>query len=270
MKLTLVEAQKIMRENGNNLNLRWRQIECLPDGLVVKGNLNLYGNPIKVLPKGLVVYGNLILSKTLVEYLPNDLIVGGNVDLDNTPIKTLPPDLIVCGYLDLSYTPIKVLPNNLVIGKSLYLQNTSLTTLPKGLVIGECLDLRKTWITALPSDIIVNGRVYEDGLKVGNPTCHYMQNGYYIPNRYVYANGVLTQIERCNIEQGFVVYYGKLSNRNVVSNGEQYVVCANIQSGIDELISKDMTKNSTKCKNLTFYSMISETKRRDIKKVTQA
>ena len=107
MKLTLVEAQRIMEKSSGNLNLYGTQIQSLPDNLMVGGNLNLRG--------------------TQIQSLPDNLTVGGNLDLRGTQIQSLPDNLTVGGYLDLEGTQIQNLPDNLTVGGSLYLEGTQIT-----------------------------------------------------------------------------------------------------------------------------------------------
>lgn len=257
MKLTLEKAQKIMERNDGNLDLKWKQIESLPDNLTVLGNLDMYGSQIKELPKGLVVYGNINVSKTLIEELPEDLVVGGNIEANNTPLKKLPENLVVPGYLDVTFTPLRVLPNNLVVGRTLYLQKTHLEKLPIGLTIGQSLDVRKTLITTLPEDLIVNERVYSDRLKSACPKRNRLRNGDCVDGRYIYANDVLTEVEYSYKENGCTVYVGKLKGKNVVSDGVYYVQCSDVKEGIDEIRSKTITAlDIVQYKNLTLDSVV--------------
>ena len=86
MKLTLKEAEKMMKNSGGYLDLQGTQIQSLPDNLTVGGYLDLRG--------------------TQIQSLPDNLTVGGSLDLQDTPIQSLPDNLTVGGYLDLQGTPI--------------------------------------------------------------------------------------------------------------------------------------------------------------------
>lgn len=257
MKLTLEKAQKIMERNGGNLDLKWKQVESLPDNLIVQGDLDVYNCSIRSLPKGLVVYGSLNISKTLIEELPEDLIVGKNVEANNTPLRKLPGNFVVPGYLDVTCTPLKILSDNLVVGNSLYLQKTNLEELPAGLVVGQSLDIRKTLITTLPEDVIVNERVYSDRLKSASLKRNRLRSGDYVEGRYIYANGILTEVEYAYKEKECTVYVGRLKGRNVVSYGVYYVQCNNVEEGIDEIRSKTITAlDIVQYKNLTLDSEV--------------
>ena len=104
MKLTLEQAEKMMEENGGNLDLSSTQITELPSGLTVGGWLDLRHTQITELPSGLTVGGWLDLSSTQITELPSDLTVGW-LDLRGTQITELPSDLTV-GWLDLRGTQI--------------------------------------------------------------------------------------------------------------------------------------------------------------------
>ena len=64
MKLTIEEAQNMMKRNSGYLNLRGTPIQTLPDNLTVGGSLNLSDTPIQTLPDNLtaVSYTHLPLS----------------------------------------------------------------------------------------------------------------------------------------------------------------------------------------------------------------
>ena len=66
MKLTLKKAQKLMKENGDSLDLRGTQITALPDNLTVGGSLDLRGTQITALPDNLTVGGSLDLRGTQI------------------------------------------------------------------------------------------------------------------------------------------------------------------------------------------------------------
>ena len=85
MKLTLEQAEKMMEENGGNLDLSSTQITELPSGLTVGGWLDLRHTQITELPSGLTVGGWLDLSSTQITELPSDLTVGW-LDLRGTQI----------------------------------------------------------------------------------------------------------------------------------------------------------------------------------------
>ena len=106
-KLTLEQAEQLMRRTGGSLDLSSTQITALPDNLTVGGSLDLRG--------------------TQITALPDNLTVGGSLDLSSTQITALPDNLTVGGWLDLSSTQITALPDNLTVGGSLYLRGTQIT-----------------------------------------------------------------------------------------------------------------------------------------------
>lgn len=63
-KLTLEQAQKMMENNSDNLDLSGTQVSALPDNLIVGGWLDLSDTPITVLPDSLTVGGSLYLTGT--------------------------------------------------------------------------------------------------------------------------------------------------------------------------------------------------------------
>ena len=87
MKLTLEQAQKMMKRNGGSLYLIGTVITSLPDNLTVGGSIDLEGC-------------------TGITSLPDNLTVGGYLDLRGTGITSLPDNLTVGGYLDLRGTGI--------------------------------------------------------------------------------------------------------------------------------------------------------------------
>ena len=105
-KLSLEQAEDIMKNNGGWLDLRGTQITSLPDNLTVGGGLDLRGTQITSLPDNLTVGGWLDLRGTQITSLPDNLTVGGWLDLSGTQITSLPDNLTVGGGLDLSGTQI--------------------------------------------------------------------------------------------------------------------------------------------------------------------
>ena len=95
MKLTLEEAQKMMKSCEGNLDLYGAKVDELPNNLTVGGWLDLRNTPIKELPDNLTVGGELNLVGTQIEELPDNLTVGGWLDLVGTQIEELPDNLRV-------------------------------------------------------------------------------------------------------------------------------------------------------------------------------
>ena len=153
-ELTLIEAEKIMEENGGGLYLRNTPIKRLPEGLSVSGNLDLSGTEITELPDNLTVGGWLALIGTPITKLPKRLTVGDDIDLSFSSITKLPEGLTVNGNLDLSHSEIAELPNELSVSGSLSLNGTKITKLPDALTVGGSL-ISGTKIKELPDNLIV-------------------------------------------------------------------------------------------------------------------
>ena len=63
--------------------------------------------------------------------------------------------------------------------------------------------------------------------------------GDYAPGRYLFADGILTQISQKKAFGGYDVYVGKIKGRNVVSDGTYYAHCDKIRDGIEDLQFKE-------------------------------
>ena len=144
---------------------------------------------------------------------------GGDLDLSETPITSLPEGLTVAGNLYLSGTQITSLPEGLTVGGSLYLRGTQITTLTEGLTVGGSLDLRGTQIT--------NRTKFKK-----------LQNGDYVPGRYLYADGILTHVKRKRVLHGYTYYVGKIKGQNVIYDGKNYAHCKSFKSGVEDLAFK--------------------------------
>ena len=256
--LTLEQAQKMMEQNGGNLDLSYTPITTLPEGLTVGGSLDLSNTPITVLPEGLTIGGSLYLNGTPITTLPEGLTVGDALFLSSTPITTLPEGLKVGGLLDLRCTQITTLPEGLTVGDSLYLNgtpitalpeeltvggwldlsNTPITALPEGLTVGGSLDLSNTPITVLPEGLTVGGWLYLSGTNVKETKHKKLQDGDYVPKRYIYADGILTHIKGRRKINGYTFYRGRIKGQNVITDGKHYAHCKNIREGIKDLAFK--------------------------------
>ena len=199
MKYTLEELQKIMEDSD--------------------GDLDLSETPITTLPEGLTVAGDLDLSGTQITSLPEGLTVGGWLDLRGTPITTLQEGLTVAGSINISVTQITSLPDGLTVGGSLDLRGTQITSLPEGLTVGGCIALRGTQIT--------NRTKFKK-----------LQNGDYVPGRYLYADGILTHVKRKRVLHGYTYYVGKIKGKNVIYDGKNYAHCKSFKSGVEDLAFK--------------------------------
>lgn len=276
MKLTIEEAKAMMEKDNGSLILSCDDITGLPDNLTVEGWLFLNGCPIANLPKGLKVKGSLYLMGTMIEELPDAPTVGGSIDLSyskitklpdgftvngnlhlrGTPITELPDVLTVGGSLDLSHSMISELPDGLTVGEWLDLEGTPITELPKDLIIGGSLQLRRTGITELPVGLTVGGFLHltdplitelPDDLTVGGFVTGFggntssvkrLEDGDYIPGRYLYADGILTHVNRKRKFRDYDYFIGKIPGHNVLYDGTYYVHCKDIRDGIRDLAFK--------------------------------
>lgn len=102
-ELTMAMAKEIMEQNGGSLDLRFTDIDSLPDNLTVGGSLDL--------------------SHTKIESLPENLVVGGWLNINNTNVKSLPENLkigdLVCADKTLQYMSI-LKPGDYEPGRYLY------------------------------------------------------------------------------------------------------------------------------------------------------
>ena len=106
-------------------------------------------------------------------------------------------------------------------GGYLDLRGTGITALPDNLTVGGSLDLRGTGITAA------------ERAKVKT-----LQNGDYVPGRYLYADNMLTHVKKCRKIGTHTLYVGKIPGRNVVTDGVNYAHCKNLREGIADLLFK--------------------------------
>ena len=278
MKLTLQKAERMMAENNGNLDIRYdtRYTE-LPEGLTVDGNLDIsytglrelpegltvggwldaMGSEIKELPEGLIVGGSLDVRDSEIRKLPENLTVGGGLYMEHTKIKKLPEGLTVDGDLNIRNTEIKELPEGLIVGGALDISDTEIKELPEGFMVGGWLDVRGseirklperltvggslymkgTEIKELPESLVVGGYIYWDEKTCKSPTS--LRQGDYAPGRYLFADGILTQIFQKKAFGGYDVYVGKIKGRNVVSDGTYYAHCDKIRDGIEDLQFKE-------------------------------
>lgn len=183
---------------------------------------------------------------------------GDWLDLRGTRVTTLPDNLTVGGWLDLEGAPITTLPDNLTVGGSLNLSGTQITTLPDNLTVGGWLDLRGTRITSLPDNLTVGGCLDLSNTQITNPNNYRrLQDGDYVPGRYLYADGILTHVKGCKQVQGYTYYIGKIKDHNVVSDGTYYAHCETLRDGLADLIFKAaQDRGADQYKDLTLDSLV--------------
>lgn len=100
---------------------------------------------------------------------------------------------------------------------------------------GWSLDLRGTGITSLPDGLSVGGSLDLRGTGIKNPKFKRLKDGDYVPNKYIYADGILTHVKSIRVVNGYTLYIGKFKGRNVVSDGTYYAHCDNFRDGIADL-----------------------------------
>lgn len=106
---------------------------------------------------------------------------------------------------------------------------------------GGWLDLSGTPITALPDTLTVGGSLYLSGTQITaaeKAKVKKLRNGDYVPDRYLYVDGILTHIKNKRHVRGYDLYIGKIKGKNVVSDGEYYAHCKNLRDGIADIAFK--------------------------------
>ena len=166
--LPAYELGHIQDTNGD-----WHPIDCLPDGLEVRGNLDLgrlpdypLNTPVITLPKGLKVGGTLDLRNSGITVLKDGLQVLGSLDISDTEIRRLPDNLSVGGFLDASRSKIRRLPTGLKIGGPLIILQTMIDELPADLCVGGDFHLNETEVTVFPKGITVGGSIWMSNSKI--------------------------------------------------------------------------------------------------------
>ena len=143
-------------------------------------------------------------------------------------------------------------------GGNLYLRGTQITALPEGLTVGGNLYLSGTQITALPEGLTVDGNLYLSGTQITNRTAYKrLENGDYSPNRYLYADGILTHIKSKKTFGKYTYYAGKIKGQNVISDGKNYAHCKRFKEGVADLQFKEAKeRGAEQYKSLTPSSIL--------------
>ena len=104
---------------------------------------------------------------------------------------------------------------------------------------GGSLDLRGTQIASLPEGLTIGGDLYLRGTGIKKEEIKKVKrlgDGDYVPNKYLYADGILTHV-RCKKRVGdYTVFVGKIPHRHVVYDGRHYAHCKNLREGIADLL----------------------------------
>ena len=124
-------------------------------------------------------------------------------------------------------------------GGSLYLSGTSITALPEGLTVGGSLDLEGC-------TSITNPRNYKK-----------LQDGDYVPKKYLYADGILTHVSRVKTIGKYTYYCGKIKHKNVISDGTNFAHCRSFKDGVADLEFKAAKeRGAEQYKHLTLDSVL--------------
>ena len=130
-----------------------------------------------------------------------------------------------------------------IIGWSLFLNG--LTEIPKkwNPIVGENLHLRSvsTLSKDFPKDFApsIGGVIFTkycspSGIKSPNQ----LQDGTYVPGKYLYVNKKLTHIKGCCQDSDYTFYEGKFKGCNVITDGKYFAYCDSFREGISYLIFK--------------------------------
>lgn len=122
---------------------------------------------------------------------------------------------------------------------------------------GGWLDLRGTGITSLPDNLTVGGSLDLRGTGITNPKYTKLENGMYVPERYIYADNILTHVKSKKSFGKYTIYVGKIKGRNVVSDGTYYAHCDKFRDGIADIAFKAAKdREAEQYKSLTLDSVV--------------
>lgn len=82
------------------------------------------------------------------------------------------------------------------------------------------------------------GSLYLRGSCITSCKVRRLQNGDYVEDRYLYADGILTHVRKKKIVNIYTYFIGKIPNKNVVFDGKNYAHCSNLREGISDLLFK--------------------------------
>ena len=119
-----------------------------------------------------------------------------------------------------------------------YLDLRSLTSIPEGFnpTVGGGLDLSS--LTSIPEGFNPTVGGYLDlrfGLRCKKTK---LKQGDYVEGKYLYADGILTNIKKKKTIGKFTLFIGKIRGKNVVSDGVNYAHCASFRDGVSDLLFK--------------------------------
>ena len=161
------------------------------------------------------------------------------------------------GNLNLIGTRITSLPDGLTVGGSLYLSGTQITSLPDGLTVGGSLYLIGTQITSLPDNLKIGNKIVVFRVETEILSSYKLQDGDYVPGKYIYADGILTHVKSCKKSGNYTYYIGKIKEQNVVYDGTYYAHCRTFRDGIADLLYKHANdRGAEQYRHLTMDSVL--------------
>jgi hypothetical protein len=118
--------------------------------------------------------------------------------------------------------------------------------------------LRYTQIAKLPDDLAVGGQVYFNWYISSDMKYNKLTNGTYVPNQFIYADGILTHVRNVKHINGYTIYVGKIKGWNVITDGTYYAHCASLHDGMADLQFKALKdRGATQYKHLTLDDELS-------------
>ena len=119
------------------------------------------------------------------------------------------------------------------------------------------LDLINTPITSLPEGLKVGGSLDHEYLDLSND--QKLHDGDYVPNEYIYCDGILTFIKNRHRIGKYTYYKGYFHNKNVIYDGVYYAHCHDLKSGIADLEFKHAKdRGADQYRDLTLESEVSK------------
>ena len=140
---------------------------------------------------------------------------------------------------------------------NLYLSGTPITSLPDGLTVGGWLDLSGTQITSLPDNLKIGDKIVVFRVETEILSSYKLQDGDYVPGKYIYADGILTHVKSCKKSGNYTYYIGKIKEQNVVYDGTYWAHCRTLREGVADLLYKHANDRGAKqYRHLTLDSVL--------------